>query len=272
MKSTILLLATTILTSSLSIASHREENTLTCQTAGDIVVEPMQFSYYVINLKTSESRLKKIKRSFGEAKLDFSRIDAVNGKELDLVKLKKDGVYNPSIHKARWLRPSEVGCYFSHRKAWSNFLQSGSSYGVVFEDDVAFSKDIQIKIEDLVARAPKDWSILYLGCNSEHKSEFFKPCHPANNKKIHGAPLMQLGNQCVAGMWAYIVNRESAQMLLENTLPVEWPIDYAIKNYFVGEQRFGEFKAYCARPELAKTGGQGSDIGNRGECASIACK
>ena len=53
-----IVLVTTILSSALSIASHREETTLTCQKEGDIVVEPMQFSYYVINLKTSESRLK----------------------------------------------------------------------------------------------------------------------------------------------------------------------------------------------------------------------
>jgi glycosyl transferase family 25 len=230
-----------------------------------------ELGFYVINLKKSDKRLAKMVQTFEAANLNFSRIDAVNGRDLNLLQLRNEGFYKPAPEESRWLNPGEVGAYLSHRKAWKQILKDGVSYGIVLEDDVEFDADFEIRIQELINQAPKNWSIIYLGCNSQHKAEFFKPCRPANNQKIEGAPLIKLGDQCVAGGWAYVVNSQTALNLVRNTLPIKWPLDYAIKNYFIGEQRYGPFNAYCASPEVARTGGSGSDIGKRGKCKDIAC-
>lgn len=230
------------------------------------------FRYYVINLKSSEQRLAAVSEKFGDAGLNFSRIEAVYGKDFDLLRLKEEGIYKPSRHQKLWLTPPEIGCYMSHRKLWEQFLRDDALYAVVLEDDVKFDKNIHQQVKSLVASAPANWSVIYLGCHASLKTDFFKPCRPENNPAVKNASMVELSHECVAGTWAYVVNRATARKLLTNSLPIEAPIDYAIKNQFLRDQKFGEFHAYCAAPEIVHMSGAVSEIGNRANCKNIACK
>jgi glycosyl transferase family 25 len=230
------------------------------------------FKYYVVNLKHSTRRLSDISEKFRSAKLEFTRIEAVYGKDFDLVKLIQDGIYSPHTSPKRWLNPAEIGCYLSHRKVWEQFLSDSADYAVVLEDDATFDPDFHNKVQALISSAPSNWSVIYLGCNSERRDDFFKPCRAENNNPVSGAPLVELNHHCVAGTGAYVVNRKTAKNLLRNSLPIEWPIDYAIKNQFLKEQHFGDFHAYCSNPEIAHPTGKDSEIGQRGNCKDLNCR
>ncbi len=94
----------------------------------------MPIGCYVINLDRSPERLEHFHRQAanGGLDLDFQRISAVDGSRLD--KLTKDRLLSIG---SGYQRPStgQMGCYLSHRKAWTILLNDGFDCGFIAEDD-----------------------------------------------------------------------------------------------------------------------------------------
>lgn len=101
----------------------------------------MQIKYFCINLKKRTDRWKNIKTIFENAKINVTRIEAVEWKE----------------------RP-EIWCALSHKKVIEIALKRNYPFVCVFEDDVkihnplTFEKQLNATIQEL----PEDWTILYL--------------------------------------------------------------------------------------------------------------
>ena len=93
----------------------------------------MPIGCYVINLDRSPERLEHFCLQAAREGVDFRRISAVDGSRLD--KSAKDRLLSMSSGRLS-LSPGQMGCYLSHRKAWTILLDDGFDYGFIAEDDV----------------------------------------------------------------------------------------------------------------------------------------
>jgi GR25 family glycosyltransferase involved in LPS biosynthesis len=134
-----------------------------------------------------------MEKMFNQHKLNFQRIQAVDGKQLSSCDER--------------LNPYEQGCTLSHLKAIETFYNSGDEYAIICEDDMTleflplWKKPIRSVIKD----APSDWEIILLGYilwpqNYKYLQSLYNPFIPI----IHNSTL------------SYLINRKAAEKILKN--------------------------------------------------------
>ncbi|MBX8784742.1 glycosyltransferase family 25 protein [Ochrobactrum sp. GRS2] len=86
----------------------------------------------VINLDRSADRLSHCHHQFSQLKLQFERVPAVDGRNLEPDDIAKIGLSED------WPKPtlSEFACFMSHRKCWELLVASDDKYAAIFEDDI----------------------------------------------------------------------------------------------------------------------------------------
>jgi glycosyl transferase family 25 len=190
----------------------------------------MSAPVYVINLDRRPDRLACISEDLGRLGLSFTRIAAVDGGRLDL-----SGALRP------WLsylyeglaapKAGSVGCFLSHRKAWSDLLASGAEQGLILEDDAV----------------PREWDGRLL--NSDLRSCGLDMLRLGGNKPIdinsrkplvadgHFALGLKFSRQASPGACAYLLTREGARKCLacaEYWFPVDhfdlWRTVYGVES------------------------------------------
>ena len=94
----------------------------------------------MINLERSGTRWTSIHQSLKSAGINnYKRIDAV-----DAWRLSKDEIncaYDPDENRKRYftaLKPGEIACFLSHRKAWRMLVEENLDGAFILEDDVVF--------------------------------------------------------------------------------------------------------------------------------------
>lgn len=133
------------------------------------------FDCYVINLKKNTERLGSINDLYNKSDLSvkpFIRVEAVNGKEIDVKPYVSERVYNGIIdidnsgerkYHSQITRGA-VGCYLSHLDIYNRIKNSKKPYGLVIEDDAWFNEDIyKSGIQNILTKIPNDWDIILLG-------------------------------------------------------------------------------------------------------------
>jgi len=143
-----------------------------------IEIEREQIDVYVINLAKNKDRLDLITHLYNKSDLKnipFIRIDAINGKEIDVEPYVTPRVYSGIVdiennngqryHHSQITRGA-VGCYLSHLKIYEQIQQSYDSkpYALILEDDAWFNENIyKSGIRYLYKNIPQDWDIVLLG-------------------------------------------------------------------------------------------------------------
>ncbi|MEI9864980.1 MAG: glycosyltransferase family 25 protein [Limisphaerales bacterium] len=166
---------------------------------------------YVINLDRHSLRWDRLKELLQG--LDFQRIAAVDGKTIDGPELRDRSI--PLCHEA--LSRYERACVLSHRAAWLEFLAGKDPYCCILEDDVIISPDFTrfIKRENWI---PKRCEVLKIEtCTTEFY--FSRKTIACLDRRLVVPHSLHLG--CAA----YIISRRSAQILLEETVRPDRPID-----------------------------------------------
>ena len=138
-------------------------------------IERNDFDCYVINLKKNTERLGLINELYNNSDLStkpFIRIEAVNGKEIDIKPFVTERVYNGIIdidkngeryHHSQMTRGA-VGCYLSHLEIYKQLSKSKKRYGLIIEDDACLNPDIYSSgIRNILDNIPNDWDIILLG-------------------------------------------------------------------------------------------------------------
>ncbi|OBU32394.1 hypothetical protein CTM93_20045 [Photobacterium phosphoreum] len=98
----------------------------------------MSIDFYIISLKKDVERRKEITCQLNKLNIKSNIIDAVNGKELSAINYFNNmKCCNSKFRGRRFLTPSELGCYLSHKKALSEFIKTDKDILVVLEDDVS---------------------------------------------------------------------------------------------------------------------------------------
>jgi GR25 family glycosyltransferase involved in LPS biosynthesis len=151
-------------------------------------------------------------------------IYAVNGYELDIDEMKKDGIININNKMTK----GEIGCYLSHIHMLKKALESKKQV-LILEDDANIEVDTFQKIKAL-KDIPEDWDILSIGYNyfEEFSINSFNKI-----KYLHGAH-------------AYLVNNKNITIeKINSLLPIDKPYDIALPI---------KLKTYIVKPKIIELG------------------
>lgn len=202
-------------------------------------------SIYVINLARSRNRYANFVYNYDSSGFPQSvkRIEAVNGRELDLNKYVVSSAIQEIRHAENYqyrqqhyqLTRGGVGCYLSHLKTYNQFLKrSNAKYAVIFEDDAYLPPNCYQQFQHQIQFLPKDWDIALLACTCRY-------CLPENQ--------MWVKVKRFFGLHAYLINRRSASKLLK-LLISHGKMDQQIDSLFSDYCEENQLSVYCARPQI----------------------
>lgn len=176
---------------------------------------------FLINLQRRTDRLDAMAAQLAALGLRHQTVIAVDARNMP------DDVADRNFLADGPLGPLPKGdkcCTLSHMRAWSMFLSTGDSHGVILEDDVALDPDCGALLRD-ASWIPRDVGLL--------KIERFGP----QNQRVLVDELVEAGGRQIGrlrsrhtGAGAYILTRETARLLL--AWPERWalPVDHMLFN------------------------------------------
>lgn len=197
----------------------------------------MNLKIYCINLKERPDRWERFWKQPGVQRLvevyPFQRWEAVNGKLINIqadervsVRTKRNILMQKRRDHEDLDSPGGVGCYLSHKGVWDDFLSSGKSAALIFEDDALvpydFLERFQQGIQDLQLfgeKKPGYWVLSRLYGKGISDSLDFAPV-------------------LYKGKWAtdtygfctgYLLFPEAAQALSKNAFPIDGHVDFYIR-------------------------------------------
>lgn len=201
-------------------------------------INPDDFNVYVINLDRNENRMGMFLREYGRSDINFKeikRIAAVDGKTLDITQYVSDRAFK-EIKKSETtgyrtkhyqLTRGAIGCYLSHLKVYKHISESNVDWGLVFEDDVAISKNFYVKLNNILSKIPNNWDILLLGCH----------CQKCKKHDIYSDVQKFILMHC------YIIKKASALELFNklNSKSIEQQIDSELSDMLMKSDKFNVF-------------------------------
>jgi glycosyl transferase, family 25 len=206
---------------------------------------------FLINLARRSDRLRKMTEQLAELKIQALPVAAVDARNMpDVVtdrNFAADGPLGP-------IPKGDKCCTISHMRAWSMFLSTGDSHGVILEDDVALDPSAAALLRD-PAWIPSGIGLVKI----EHYG-------PAGQRVLLDDVIAvgqdrQLGRMRSrhTGAAAYILSREIAAQLL--TWPELWtlPVDHMLFNPNTSPLA-ASLQPYQLTPAIAR---QTEDIGGR---------
>jgi glycosyl transferase family 25 len=183
---------------------------------------------------------------------NLRRFDAVDGKKIDLTTDNRISAFtkkNILTHSRRSHHELDsiggVGCALSHIGVWREFLDSGSPYMLVFEDDAIVYPGLVKSVNEAL---PKDFDLIVL--TRAYKSLSLVPVdgfEPVSNFVL---------------AHCYIISRKAAQIFYDEALPITGHIDL----YMSTQCALHKLKLYCSKKLAAPQFQQGSDIVTKSKC------
>lgn len=173
------------------------------------------FDIYVINLDRSPDRLSIISNLLQMHGVPFHRISAVDGNDLsDPDALRDIGRF--SVDGGEVLSATQVAITRSHLKALGAFLESGTDYALVLEDDAFFDASLFRFLEEFAARTAEfgKFDGLELSGSGSRSADFILPLTSLQGYTVGKARKL---TPVAAGM---LYSRRGAQKLIRNGSPV----------------------------------------------------
>jgi glycosyl transferase family 25 len=190
---------------------------------------------YVISLKTSQDRRKKIQDMLN-GQVNFNFYDAVDGKEMS----KKDIELSNKVFKKDSLNPGQRGCFLSHLKLYEKIKKEKIKNTLILEDDASIDNFYYLK--NLDKFLIDDYDIIFLGHCAENEGEFVKETFTIRKS---------VSPRCTH---AYIISEKGANKLIDYFYSQKWdlPIDELIYRH--------DLNKYSLFPVLMKQNGMNSTI------------
>ena len=181
---------------------------------------------YVINLSYRKDRKKNFINTYNLENINYEIVKAVDKNFLIpnilFVNniLGKTGYNNLSLNIRKnhyeFNTMGAVGCYLSHIKVWLKILKDNVKYGIVYEDDVLFNKNITSNvIIEYINKLPDNWHILLLNKNK------------VKMHKINNIPDLYKVDRFLC-THSYVINSNIIHYLVENILPINQQIDFKL--------------------------------------------
>lgn len=161
---------------------------------------------YLINLDRSIERLSYMTSQLNRLRVDFERIPAVDGRELDA-----------SAFSSASISLSELGCYLSHITAWRKLCDGSDEFALILEDDVRLSQSLP-NVAGSCDWVPDNVDLVKLETSTMRISVGRQGLPAPANRSLHRLLKRDI---CTGG---YIIRRKLAERFLEeSTLSV--PVD-----------------------------------------------
>jgi glycosyl transferase, family 25 len=193
---------------------------------------------YYINLDRAIERRAHMEDQAQKAGLDFIRIAAVDGRDLDSAEVRQ---ICPAAGLSHLLSAVEVACFLSHRLAWKAISEGTEPYGVVFEDD--------IKLSNAAGNYLRDGSWIPSGCQLikvETIARLLWLAPPAFN--LHGNRRLWRMASANMGGGGYIVSKSLAATLLDLTKTFADPVDVVL--FHPDSPLWKQYQAFQMDPAL----------------------
>lgn len=208
---------------------------------------------FLINLDKDDARLDSASAELSRAQLSWTRIPAVNGRNLPDEKVAS--VYDAKLNRRRARHPMtrpEIGCYLSHIEAWHKIAAMDAPGAVVLEDDFRVTGDLGATVSAISADQG-DWDMTKLfsfrpGAKHRHPRPIANGVTLVEPYKI---PSTTLG---------YALRKDAATRLLSLSAPFFRPVDEDLKFYWEKS-----LKIVLALPQVLEVGAQETAEGTVGE-------
>jgi glycosyl transferase family 25 len=186
------------------------------------MAEDSEPAAYVINLDRSRERLSAAASQLDEAGIGWQRISAIDGHAFDEVLVARYDVATFARNVGRGISGSEIALHLSHMKAMEAFLESGSSAGLIFEDDFVIDDLSTFKrVASALMRCTACWDIVRLSGAHRYSLPVKQACLVAPH--VLAAPLLKL-----TGATCYLINRRAAAIILERLPPINDHFDHRL--------------------------------------------
>lgn len=191
-------------------------------------------SVFVINLEQEKARMKRMEDQLSQAQVPYTRQNAFYGPSVNLAKFMRWRWVSQDMN----LRPAELGVFISHLHIIVfEFEKPSSDLPIlILEDDVILPADLKPRLKEVIATAPPDWDIIFLGGQDIHVKK--------TGYEGFGDPI-EIGGIRNVGCFAYLVNRASLPRVVKALVPIRnKAIDVAIKA--------SDLRKYYAIPPLVQ--------------------
>ena len=213
----------------------------------------MDWPVYLINLDKDRMRLEAATAELARVGSRWTRIAAVNGRQLPAERIAK--VYDKRRNRAyarHPLTPPEIGCYLSHIAAWRAIAGADAPGGVVLEDDFRVTGDFAAALR-VVSADQGDWDMVKL-FTFRPDARRLRPRDVGSGMEIaepYKVPSTMLG---------YALRREAADRLLSRAQPFFRPVDEDMKFYWERD-----LKVALLSPQPIAVGNQDTAEGSVGD-------
>ena len=167
----------------------------------------------------STHRREKVVQEMSKLSLPWTFLDAVDGRKLQY----PIPEYTPKKVKRLLgfeLTPNEIGCFLSHRQAWSLCVKNDSPT-LIFEDDFIVLPHFE-KVLDTLLNHANAWNLVRLQAIEKSTPQMIKSFEDFSLVRNDNDPL---------GATAYILQPNAAKILLEHSLEVYEPLDHFLEHH-----------------------------------------
>lgn len=203
---------------------------------------------YYINRRSRIDRHKAMKNRLAELGLVAERFEALEGGHFDRRQ------FNFGEQK-KSLNNGEIGCILSHRKIYELVSKENYKAVLILEDDALFMEGFKEVVELLNLSS---FDMIYLGQrNYDSIENAQKPIGRTISLKEKVNQLLEYGLYKAERCWlthAYIINSESAKVLLEKT-----SVFYSSLDGILADAQ-SELKTFAIYPNIVKQDGSMSDL------------
>ncbi|WP_299667089.1 glycosyltransferase family 25 protein [uncultured Psychromonas sp.] len=195
---------------------------------------------FVISLKKSKERRKRILETLSRAGIDFTFFDAIDTSQSKLLHQSKVVPQKTTQRFGYLLTEGEIACYSSHYLMWVKCVELNESI-LVLEDNASFSDQFEVcfpKFEQLVAK----YDFIKLGGTHQTGKKFvaINIIEEINNDT-------KLIRYCKrdSGARGYLLTPKAAKQFIDNAKEFVEPVD----DYMEKPWRHG-IKSHCFHPNL----------------------
>ena len=210
----------------------------------------MNIRIYAINLDRSIERWDALSTQAADMSLDLLRIPGIDGATLAAnarIDYDEDAFRRKN---GRSLLAGEYGCYRSHLKALSAFLETGDAVGIIVEDDLVLTEDLCRRTAVAFEACPEADVIKLFN----HRVVWFRHyCTSSLGDEIGRAAHGPQGSAACYG-----VSRAGAAKLVEKLRRMEYPWDVALERGWATG-----IEIYSMRADVAKTTEEDTTIASR---------
>ena len=196
---------------------------------------------FVISLPEAYDRRARIEQIFADLNLDFEFIDAVDGRQFDVI---NHPLYDKNKRLAfygRHLNGGEIGCLMSHKKIYQKIVDEKISHALVFEDDVILRENFIPVVQKILERKDIAYdAIRFLGSPKLERLKMRNVC------KIDETHHLVRHTGMPGGTHATLITTAGAQKMLNQLNKTPYPVDA-----LMGRSWLTGLNWYTVRPGLA---------------------